>query len=102
VDSRSACCYSRLRPRWATPQSLPPDESGGVYFQTNSGTLYCYVTADVEYLVGDLGDLPETTLDYSTFTAAGWTIDATEDGTRFTNDRTGHGMSVSVDEVSTY
>jgi hypothetical protein len=56
----------------------------------------------VEYLVGDLGDLPETTLDYSTFTAAGWTIDATEDGTRFTNDRTGHGMSVSVDEVSTY
>jgi hypothetical protein len=52
--------------------------------------------------VGDLGDLPETTLDYSTFTAAGWTIEGVEDGTRFTNDRTGHGMFVSLDEVTTY
>jgi hypothetical protein len=113
------------------PQPLPPDESGTVYFQTQDGTTFCYVVAEevgcsghfantpvqhgvrtngvklsadgtVEYLVGDLGDLPETTLDYSTFTAAGWTIEATEDGTRFTNDSTGHGMSVSVDEVSTY
>jgi hypothetical protein len=52
--------------------------------------------------VGDLGDLPETTLDYSTFSAAGWTIVGEEAGTRFTNDRTGHGMFVSIDEVSTF
>jgi hypothetical protein len=56
----------------------------------------------VEYLVGDLGDLPETTLDYSTFSAAGWTIVGEEAGTRFTNDRTGHGVFVSIDEVSTF
>ena len=34
--------------------------------------------------------------------AAGWTIVGDETGTRFTNDRTGHGMFVSIDEVSTY
>jgi hypothetical protein len=56
----------------------------------------------VEYLVGDLGDLPETTLDYSTISAAGWTIVGEEAGTRFTNDRTGRGMFVSIDEVSSY
>ena len=32
----------------------------------------------------------------------GWTIVATTENTRFTNDRTGHGMSVSIDEVGTY
>jgi hypothetical protein len=75
---------------------LQPDESGTVYFQTKTGKTFCYVVAEevgcsgpftttpieddvrangvklnangaVEYLVGDLGDLPETTLDYSTF-----------------------------------
>jgi hypothetical protein len=32
----------------------------------------------------------------------GWTIEGVERGTRFTNDRTGHGMFVSLDEVTTY
>src|SRR5689334_25388402 len=93
----------------------------GVEFQTQAGKAICYVNVDeagcsaaftntpidngvrtngvrlgadgsVEYLVGDLGDLPEPTLEYSTFSAAGWTIDAAADGTRFTNDATGHGM----------
>jgi hypothetical protein len=118
-------------PAAADPEPLPPDESGTVYFQTKSGKTFCYVVAEevgcsgpftttpiqdgvrangvklnangaVEYLVGDLGDFPATTLDYSTFSAAGWTIVGEEAGTRFTNDRTGHGMFVSVDEVSTY
>lgn len=52
--------------------------------------------------MGDLGDLPETTLDYSTFSAAGWTIVGEEAGTRFTNDRTCHGMFVRLDEVTTH
>jgi hypothetical protein len=106
-------------------------DDGSVYFQTQSGKTFCYVAAEevgcsahftntpiqngvrtngvrlgadgtVEYLVGDLGDLPEATLEYRTFSAAGWTIDATEDGTRFTNDRTGHGMFVSLEGVETY
>jgi hypothetical protein len=32
----------------------------------------------------------------------GWTIVPNEDGTRFTNDSTGHGMSVSVNNVSPF
>jgi hypothetical protein len=32
----------------------------------------------------------------------GWTIDAGEDGTRFTNDSTGHGMTVSTDGAQAF
>lgn len=32
----------------------------------------------------------------------GWTILPSEDGTRFTNDGTGHGMFVSIDNVSAF
>ena len=62
------------------------------------------VTADgaVEWIVGNLGDIPVVTLDYRTYRAVGWTIVAAEDGTRFTNDRTGHGMFVSIEKVDTY
>ena len=40
--------------------------------------------------------LPET------YDAAGWTIAATESGTRFTNEHTGHGMFVSIEKVDTF
>ena len=32
----------------------------------------------------------------------GWTISPGEDGSRFTNDGTGHGMFVSIDNVYTF
>ena len=32
----------------------------------------------------------------------GWTIEASEDGTRFTNDGTGHGMFISVEGVEAF
>lgn len=35
-----------------------------------------------------------------TYAAAGWTIRPTSEGTTFTNDRTGHGMSVSIDNAN--
>jgi hypothetical protein len=54
------------------------------------------------WLVGNLGDPPVVTLDYRTYSAQGWTIVATEAGTRFTNDRTHHGMFVSLDKVEFY
>jgi hypothetical protein len=56
----------------------------------------------VEWIVGNLGDIPVVTLDYRTYRAVGWTIVAAEDGTRFTNDRTGHGMFVSIENVEVY
>ncbi len=37
-----------------------------------------------------------------TYHINGWTILPSFDGTRFTNDRTGHGMFVSVDNVSSF
>ncbi|HET6734992.1 hypothetical protein [Mycobacterium sp.] len=62
------------------------------------------LTADgnVEWLVGNLGDIPVVTLDYRTYRALGWTIEASEDGTRFTNDSTGHGMVVAIEDVQTF
>jgi hypothetical protein len=37
-----------------------------------------------------------------TYHVLGWTILPTFDGTRFTNDGTGHGMFVSVDNVYSF
>jgi len=111
-------------------QVLPP-ENGYVFIETKSGKTRCQlnteevgceaqftnppvldgvpangvrVTAngEVSWLVGNLGDIPVVTLDYRTYSAVGWTIDAREDGTRFTNDRTGHGMNVAIDGVQAF
>ncbi|CKR05752.1 lipoprotein [Mycobacterium tuberculosis] len=49
-----------------------------------------------------LGAIPTVSIDYRTYEAQGWTIDATTDGTRFTNNRTGHGMFVSIEKVDTF
>jgi hypothetical protein len=56
----------------------------------------------VQWVLGNLGAIPTVQIDYKTYNANGWTIDATADGTRFTNDRTGHGMFVSIDKVNTF
>jgi hypothetical protein len=106
-------------------------ENGYVFIETKSGQTRCQLNEDevgceaqftdapmqdgvrangvrltadgaVEWLVGNLGDIPVVTLDYRSYRAVGWTIVAAEDGTRFTNDRTGHGMFVSIEKVDTY
>jgi hypothetical protein len=109
---------------------LPP-QNGYVFIETKSGKTRCQLNeeevgceaqfsnspvmngmhangvrltpnGEVSWLVGNLGDIPVVTLDYRTYRAVGWTIDAREDGTRFTNDRTGHGMVVAVDGVQAF
>ncbi|MGX9789323.1 hypothetical protein [Mycobacterium sp. MMS18-G62] len=109
---------------------LPP-ENGYVFIETKSGKTRCQLSTDevgcesaftnspmmngmhangvrlsangeVTWLVGNLGDIPAVTLDYRTYSAVGWTIDAGEDGTRFTNNQTGHGMTVAVDGVQAF
>lgn len=55
---------------------------------TNDGKL--------SWVVGNLGDIPTVPIDYHTYSALGWTIAATADGTRFTNQSSGHGMFVST------
>jgi hypothetical protein len=112
-------------------QPLDPNAQGYVFIETKSGKTRCQisrtavgceaqfanppvndgvpangvnVTADgnVRWLVGNLGDIPAVTLDYRAYDAAGWTIAAAESGTRFTNDRTGHGMFVSIERVESF
>ncbi|SRX92482.1 hypothetical protein MSP7336_00707 [Mycobacterium shimoidei] len=111
--------------------SLPPDHNGYVFIETKSGQTRCQIntesvgceapftnspmqdgehangvsiTADgeVHWILGNLGDIPTVTIDYRTYDAQGWTIVATQSGTRFTNSHTDHGMFVSIERVETY
>jgi hypothetical protein len=110
---------------------LPPDQNGYVFIETKSGQTRCQIHSDsvgceaqftnspmqdgerangvnvtasgsVEWVLGNLGDIPTVTIDYLTYDAEGWTIAASESGTRFTNEHTGHGMFVSIEKVDTF
>jgi hypothetical protein len=110
---------------------LPTEQGGYSFIITKSGQTRCQIdvtavgceapftnapkidgeqangvetTADgkTRWLVGNLGDPPVVALDYQTYSAQGWTIVATEASTRFTNNKTGHGMSVSIEKVEPF
>ncbi len=110
---------------------LPADDSGLVFIATKSGKTRCQISVnsvsceaaftdspmrdgehangvrvtssgDVEWVLGNLGAIPTVTLDYRSYVAQGWTIDASFEGTRFTNIGTGHGMFVSIERVDTF
>lgn len=120
---------SATAPAGAIP--LPPDQNGYVFIETKSGQTRCQINADnvgceaqftnspmrdgqhangvnisaggtVQWVLGNLGDIPTVPIDYHTYDAEGWTIAASEGGTRFTNERTGHGMFVSLEKVETF
>ena len=111
--------------------TLPPSSGGFVFIETKSGQTRCQISADkvgcesnftnspvvdgepangvevtadgsLRWITGNLGAIPTTTIDYATYHAVGWTIEASDKGTRFTNDGTGHGMFVSTDEVDVF
>jgi hypothetical protein len=110
---------------------LPPDQNGYVFIETKSGVTRCQINKDsvgceapftdsplqdgehangvhitsggsVQWILGNLGAIPAVTIDYKTYDAQGWTIVASEAGTRFTNGHTGHGIFVSVEKVTTF
>jgi hypothetical protein len=110
---------------------LPPNDDGYVFIETKSGNTRCQISSQsvgceaeftnspiksgehangisitsggaVEWVLGNLGAIPAVTIDYRTYDAQGWTIAAGVDGTRFTNNRTRHGMFVSIDNVETF
>ena len=110
---------------------LPPDQNGYVFIETKSGQTRCQINkatvgceapftnspmqdgehangvsissgGKVEWVLGNLGAIPTVPIDYKTYEAQGWTITATEAGTRFSNDQTGHGMFVSIAKVNTF
>lgn len=110
---------------------LQPDDTGHVFIETKSGQTRCQIDSDsvgceaeftnapmqegerahgvnitasgeVQWVVGNLGDIPTVPIDYNTYDAEGWTVAASEAGTRFTNQHTGHGMFVSIEKVDTF
>ncbi len=110
---------------------LPPDENGYVFIETKSGQTRCQISSEsvgceaeftnsplqdgqhangvsvssdgtVEWVLGNLGDIPVVAIEYRDYEAQGWMIAASIDGTRFTNVNTGHGMFVSIDNVETF
>ena len=112
----------------AGSEALAPNEAGYVYIETKSGKTRCQISNDTvgcesdftdaptvdgeqatgvevsasgsnRWVVGNLGAMPTTTIDYASYDAVGWTIDADSTGTRFTNDETGHGMFISTEAV---
>lgn len=115
-------------PSGATP--LQP-ENGYVFIETKSGRTRCQLSkqdvgcesdftnapvidgehatgvrltpdGQIKWIVGNLGDIPVVTLDYRKYSAVGWTIDAGEEGTRISNDGSGHGMVIAVEGVKTF
>lgn len=120
---------SPTAPAGALP--LPPDHNGYVFIETKSGQTRCQINTEsvgceaqftnspmqdgehangvsinaagnVHWVLGNLGDIPTVTIDYRTYNAQGWTIVADQSGTRFTNNRTDHGMFVSLEHVDTF
>lgn len=104
---------------------LPASSYGNVYVQTQSGRVRCMIeeievicetpesnwpahgvkisdNGSTEFANGNLGDIQPTTMGYQTYRAKGWTIVAFSVGTRFTNDRTGHGAVVSAERVDAF
>lgn len=120
---------SPTAPAGALP--LSPNDKGYVFIETKSGQTRCQINSDsvgceaqftnspmqdgehangvnitatgnVHWVLGNLGDIPTVTIDYRTYDAQGWTIVADQSGTRFTNNRTDHGMFVSIERVDTF
>jgi hypothetical protein len=117
-------------PKPPAAEKLTP-ENGYVFIETKSGKTRCQLSEDevgceaqftnapvmdgtpangvrvttdgeLSWVVGNLGDIPVVTLDYKTYSAVGWTIEASEEGTKFTNDGTGHGMVIAVEGVQAF
>lgn len=111
-------------------QTLAP-QNGYVFITTKSGQTRCQISAtsvgceapftnppivdgspangvsvsadgQLRWIVGNLGDIPVVPIDYRTYSAVGWTIVATTDGTRFTNDSTQHGAFIALQKVEAF
>lgn len=120
--------YHAVPPHGITP--LQP-QNGYVFIETKSGKTRCQLSkqevgceseftnapmidgspangvrltpgGQIDWVLGNLGDIPATTLDYRKYSAVGWTIDASATGTRITNDHSGHGMTIAVEGVRVF
>jgi hypothetical protein len=101
---------------------MEPGTCANEYVRTSIGQFCCTVRRNAQTRVsrpirvvpaggafewgeGNIGgvDAGEVTLTYGqSYHFKGWTVDPSLDGTRFTNDASGHGMFVSIDRVSSF
>ncbi len=118
-------------PHAQSPVPLPPNPQGYVRIVTQSGTTGCSINTEIvscetsldnwrsdgrvyhtvsvtssgefHWVDADLGALQgRVNLDNQTYSAQGWTIVATPQDTKFTNDPSGHGMTVSDQNVTPF
>jgi hypothetical protein len=78
----------------------PPGQLGG-----HQNIAEVDASGDFRWIEGNIGigDDQDVVLVYGqTYRFNGWTIVSTFDGTRLTNDGTGHGMFVAIDGVSSF
>lgn len=110
---------------------LPADANGYVFIETKGEDARCQINQDsigceaaftnsplqdgehangvsmtaggkLDWVLGNLGNIPTVPIDYKTYDAQGWTIVSSAEGTRFTNRGTGHGIFVSITKVTTF
>ncbi|WP_157546574.1 hypothetical protein [Mycobacterium sp. IS-1742] len=103
-DSPTVICEASGR-----PPSLGGDNIGFLQApMTDYGTHYHAAIVDSagNFHFGDGGNIggagtgQDLVMTYGqTYRLHGWTIESSTDGTRFTNDRTGHGMFVSIQDT---
>lgn len=109
----------------AAGRELPLNSFGYAAIVTKSGLTTCMIAADyvgcesrggkwpalgvkilpdgsTSWINGNLGDINPVSIDYQVYAALGWTVTATAAGTRFNNDRTGHGAFVNADAVTSF
>ena len=76
-----------------------PVNSNGQHYHTvsvNASGEFHWVDANLGVLEG------RVTIDYQNYSAQGWTIVGSPEYTKFTNDLSGHGMSVSDQRVTAF
>jgi hypothetical protein len=90
------------------PINCPPPPGTSLHCVTGIHFDLAHVTSAGAFNWND-GNIPgseftnDVVMSYGqTYRMRGWTISSAEDGTRFTNDASGHGMFVSIDNVSAF
>jgi hypothetical protein len=80
-----------------------PVSSGGFHFDIASVDAAGNLKWDIGNIGGAGTPQNDIVLNYGrTYHLQGWTIQPSFEGTRFTNDATGHGMFVSIDNVRAF
>ncbi|WP_373199977.1 hypothetical protein [Mycobacterium marinum] len=101
VATASGSISCLVRPGWIaceTPATNWPIHDDGTPYHS----FKCDADGWIEWADGQMGDVLRTTIGDRVYRALGWTIVAIEDGLRFTNDQTGHGVRVTPRKVERF